>query len=117
MQLPGPYKICIRAYFVFTLKGMVIKHVDSGKKGSFVLDVDGEQLGELEYFVSAPGVITVYHTAVSEKLRGQGAGDKLVAAAVDHAREKGLKIKPTCPFAKKVIDRTPDFQDVLVGEE
>lgn len=95
---------------------MDIRHVDNGKKGAFVIDVDGEQLGEIEYFVSAPGVITIYHTGVSEKLRGQRAGDKLVAAAVEYARASGLKVIATCPFAKKVIDRTPEFQDVLAKQ-
>lgn len=108
-----PYKICITHAFVFTLKAMEIKHVVNKKKGVFNLEVDGEHLGELEYFVSAPGQITIFHTGVNEKLRGQHAGDKLVAAAVEFARTNGLKIAPTCPFAKKVIDRTPEYQDVL----
>ena len=92
---------------------MDIRHTDSGKKGAFVIDVDGEQMGELEYFVSAPGVITIYHTGVNDKLRGRHAGEKLVAAAVEYARANALKVVSTCPFAKKVIDRTPEFQDVL----
>jgi predicted GNAT family acetyltransferase len=95
---------------------MEVKHVDNGKKGAFVIDVDGEQLGELEYFISAPGVITIYHTGVNEKLRGQRAGDKLVTAAVEYAGANKLKVVATCPFAKKVIDRTPEFQDVLAEQ-
>jgi len=92
---------------------MDIRHEAGSKKGAFVIDADGERLAKLEYFVSAPGEITVYHTEVDEKLRGQRIGDKLVAAAVTYARENKLKVVPTCPFAKKVIDRTPEFQDVL----
>ncbi|MBP6002120.1 MAG: N-acetyltransferase [Pyrinomonadaceae bacterium] len=95
---------------------MEIRHVDNGKKGAFVIDVDGEQMGEIEYFVSAPGVITIFHTGVNEKLRGQRAGDKLVAAAIEYARSNGLKVITTCTFAKKVIDRTPEFQDVLAEQ-
>lgn len=92
---------------------MEIKHTENGRKGSFIVDVDGDEKGRLDYFTSAPGEITIHHTEVDESLRGQHVGDKLVAAAVEHAREKGLKVVPTCPFAKKVIDRTPEFQDVL----
>lgn len=95
---------------------MEIRHVDNGKKGAFVINVDGEQMGEIEYFVSAPGVITIYHTGVNERLRGQHAGDKLVAAAIEYARSNGLKVITTCTFAKKVIDRTPEFQDVLAEQ-
>jgi predicted GNAT family acetyltransferase len=92
---------------------MDISHEDSGKKGAFAVDADDERLAKLEYFVSASGEITIYHTEVSEKLRGQHVGDKLVAAAVAYARDNKLKVVATCPFAKKVIDRTPEFQDVL----
>jgi uncharacterized protein len=92
---------------------MEIKHVDNKRKGSFVVDVDGEKLGELQYFLSSPGQITINHTEVDPKLRGQHVGDKLVAAAVEYARGAGLEVVATCPFAKKVIDRTPEFQDVL----
>lgn len=95
---------------------MEIRHVDNKKKGSFEVQVDGEKMGELQYFVSSPGQITIHHTEVDEKLRGQHVGDKLVEAAVEFARAEGLKIVPTCPFAKKVIDRTPKFQDVLAGQ-
>ena len=109
-----PYNICIRTLFVFTLKVMEIKHQEQKKKGVFFIEEGDERVAELEYFTSAPGVITVYHTGVNEKLRGHHIGDKLVAAVVDYARENRLKIVPTCPFTKKVIDRTPEFQDVLV---
>jgi len=91
---------------------MDIKH-EERKKGVFFVEQDGERLAELEYFRSAPGEITVYHTGVDEKLRGQHVGDQLVAAVVNFARENGLKIVPTCQFTKKVIDRTPEYQDVL----
>jgi predicted GNAT family acetyltransferase len=93
--------------------GMEIGHDEQKKKGLFFVEENGERSAKLEYFYSAPGAITVYHTEVDEKLRGQSIGDKLVAAAVGYARESGLKIVPTCPFAKKVFDRTREFQDVL----
>ena len=114
MYLPKAYKICIARGFVTRLKDeMEIKHVDNNRKGTFVVDVDGEQLGELQYFTSAPGRITINHTEVDEKLRGQHVGDKLVTAAVEYARANDLKIVPVCPFAKKVIDRNAGLQDVL----
>ena len=92
---------------------MDIKHEDLGKKGMFFVEEDGERLAKLDYFSSAPGEITVYHTEVNETLRGQHVGDQLVEAVVKFARQKSLKIIPTCSFTKKVIDRTPEYQDVL----
>ena len=92
---------------------MKIEHEEKGKKGIFFIDENGERLAELVYLKSAPAVITIYHTEVNEKLRGEGIGQDLVAAAVSFARENKLKIVATCPYAKKLIDRTPEFQDIL----
>ena len=92
---------------------MEIQHENNKKKGAFFIEDKGERLAELQYFYSVPSEITAYHTEVDERLRGQKIGDKLVAALVGFARENGLKVVPTCPFTKKVIDRTPEFQDVL----
>lgn len=94
---------------------MEIKHVDNDRNSSFVVDVDGEKMGELLFAVSSPGEITISHTEVDPKLRGQHVGEKLVAAAVEYARAEGLKVVPACRFARKVIDRTPELQDVLAG--
>ncbi|MEO7540171.1 MAG: GNAT family N-acetyltransferase [Pyrinomonadaceae bacterium] len=92
---------------------MEIRHETKGKKGMFYVEENGERLAELDYLANAPGEITIYHTEVDEKLRGEGIGQDLVAAAVKHARDNKLKIEPKCPYAKKVIDRTPEMQDVL----
>jgi hypothetical protein len=34
---------------------------------------------------------------------------------VKYARKNELKIRATCPFAKRVIDKNADFQDILAG--
>lgn len=94
---------------------MEIRHETQAKKGMFFVEEDGKRLAELAYLTSGPGQITIYHTEVDEKLRGEGIGQDLVAEAVKHARENKLKIVPKCPYAKKVIDRTPEMQDVLAS--
>ncbi|WP_411197825.1 GNAT family N-acetyltransferase [Sphingobacterium thalpophilum] len=53
------------------------------------------------------------HTEVSENYTGKGLGRQMLSAAVDFAREKGLKILPLCPFAKSVFDKEADLEDVL----
>jgi predicted GNAT family acetyltransferase len=53
------------------------------------------------------------HTDVDERLRGTGAGRKLVAAAVEWARAEHTHLMPLCPFARSVFDKTPDYSDVL----
>ena len=55
------------------------------------------------------------HTEVDDSLRGQGIGDKLLADAVAYAREKGLKIFATCPFALRKLQGNAEYADVFGG--
>jgi len=92
---------------------MEIQRDEHGQKGAFFIDENGEWIAELTY-VNNNGIMTIDHTEIDEKLRGEGIGEDMVRAAVEYARDNGLKIKAVCPYVKKVIDRTPEFQDVLV---
>jgi uncharacterized protein len=94
---------------------MDIQRDEHGKNGAFFIDEDGEWVAELAYTRTGDGVMTITHTEVDDKLQGKGVGEDLVRKAVEFARENGLKIKADCKFAKKVIDETPEFQDVLAG--
>jgi predicted GNAT family acetyltransferase len=90
-----------------------IRHEPAGHKGAFVWRRDGEKLAEMTYSVAGTRVI-IDHTDVDERLRGAGAGKKLVAAAVEWARkEKDVRLMPLCPFARSVFEKTPDYSDVL----
>ena len=91
---------------------MQIQRDEHGRKGAFYIDENGEWVAELTYLKSN-GTMIIDHTEVDEKLRGEGVGQDLVRAAVEYARENDLKIRPVCPYTKKVIERTPEFQDVL----
>lgn len=92
---------------------MDIQREEHGRKGAFFIDEDGEWVAELTYFKSGDSTITVDHIEVDPKLQGKDIGRGLVEAAVNYARENGLKINPVCPYTKKVIDATPEYQDVL----
>lgn len=92
---------------------MKIEREEHGKKGAFFIDEDGEWIAELTYFKSGDCEITLDHTEVDDKLRGEGIASDLVAEAVKYARTEGLKIKATCPYAKKVLEKHPEYEDVL----
>lgn len=92
---------------------MDIQRDEHGRKGAFYIEEEGEWIAELTYVKSDNGTILIDHTEVDEKLRGQNVGRDLVGAAVAYARDNGFKIKLDCPYAKKVIESTPEFQDVL----
>ncbi len=90
-----------------------IEHIETDTKGYFLIKVEGERLAEMTYSKAGDKLIIIDHTDVSDKLRGQKVGEKLVERAVAHAREKGIKILPLCPFAKSILSKREDLQDVL----
>lgn len=57
----------------------------------------------------------VDHTYVSDELRGQNVGRKLVDSVVELARKKNVKILPLSPFVKSVFDKDESIHDVLFG--
>ena len=51
--------------------------------------------------------VDLQHTVVPKALGGQGVGGALVQEAVRWAREEGLDLVVTCPFAKKWLAKHP----------
>ncbi len=80
----------------------------------FYLEQDGKIVAEMVYSKPNPDQMLIEHTEVDESLGGQGVGKQLVHAGVEYAREHHWKIIPLCPFAKSVLDRMKEWQDVLV---
>ncbi len=92
---------------------LTVQHQETNQKGSFYIEIENQRVAEMTYVWAGTDRIIIDHTEVADVLRGQNAGKKLVETAVNFAREKHIKIVPLCPFAKKVIEKTVEFQDVL----
>ncbi|MBX3244336.1 MAG: N-acetyltransferase [Acidobacteria bacterium] len=90
-----------------------IKHIEHGGRGAFIVKIDGKRLAEMTYVTVGDTGFIIDHTEVDKSLEGQGVGKELLAAAVAHAREKGLKIYATCPFALRELTNTPEYHDVF----
>lgn len=92
---------------------MLIQHKQTGTKGMFFVQQDGNILAEMIYTLPAADKMIIEHTEVSEELKGQNVGYQLVQTIVDYARTHHLKIIPLCPFATSVFKKKPEFADVL----
>lgn len=92
---------------------MDIQREERGNRGAFYVEKDGEWIAEMTYRKEGARKIVVDHTEVDDSLKGQGVGKQLVKAAVKFARENNLLIKPTCPFTKKVLESSEEYEDVL----
>jgi predicted GNAT family acetyltransferase len=73
----------------------------------FVLRVDGERQGFLEFTRPEVGLMRIEYVEVSPALRGTGLGRQLVEKAVDFARDAELRVVPICSYARAVITRDP----------
>lgn len=89
---------------------MRIRHEPQNRR--FVADIEGEE-ATLEYAVLADGALDYRHTFTPPPLRGQGIAKAVVLFGLDHARDNGIKIVPTCPYVAKVIRENPAYADVV----
>jgi len=96
---------------------MKIQHRGNGDHGEFFIEDDSKQLAEMSYFHSGPSTITVHHTEVSDALKGQGVGKKLVRAGVEYARKHQLKIVPLCPFVEAEFEKNAEYDDVRFRQQ
>lgn len=83
------------------------------KNGAFYIEINGKPEALMTFVFAGDDKIIIDHTEVNPGNNGKGFGKKMVAKAVEFAREKGIKIIPLCPFAKSVFDKTSEFKDVL----
>jgi predicted GNAT family acetyltransferase len=58
--------------------------------------------------------ITFTHTEVPDALAGRGIASKLVGAALEDCRGRGLRVVPQCSYVAGYIDKHPEYKD-LVG--
>ena len=71
----------------------------------FVLRIDGERRGFLEFTRPETGVMRIEYVEVDPELRGSGVGRQLVEKAVAFARDNQLRVIPICSYARAVIER------------
>ena len=83
------------------------------KKGYFYVKINDRIEAKMTFVFAGPHKIIIEHTEVNPGHNGKNFGKRMVEKAVSFAREKNLKILPLCPFAKKVFDKTPEYNDVL----
>lgn len=86
--------------------------INEAGKGAFFVEKDGKRLAEMVIGISGEN-LTVYHTEVSNELKGQGVASKLLTAMVEYTRMNNLKVIPLCPFVQAQFKKHPqDYADV-----
>ncbi|HEU5171078.1 MAG TPA: GNAT family N-acetyltransferase [Gemmatimonadales bacterium] len=70
-------------------------------------------VAELAYAPVEEGVLDLYSTYVPPRERGRGVAARLVSAALAHARERGMRVMPSCWYVRRWIDAHPEQEDLL----
>jgi len=86
--------------------------IEDNGKGAFFVEEDGKRLAEMVISISGSN-LTVYHTEVSENLKGKGVSTQLLETMVQYVRDNNLKVIPLCPYVNAQFRRHPDkFDDI-----
>lgn len=77
----------------------------------FEATVDGK-LSVADYQMR-DGEMVMTHTYVPPELRGRGIAEKLVRAALDHAKQEQLRVVPACSYVDLFIQRHAEYQTLV----
>ncbi|KAF8762557.1 hypothetical protein HU200_009332 [Digitaria exilis] len=73
---------------------------------------DGEAF--LQYRLPSPAVMDMVHTYVPRSKRGQGVAARLCDAAFAHARDRGMRVVPTCSYISDTyLPRNQVFKELV----
>ena len=82
---------------------------DEGRR-RFSTVVDGVE-GRVDY-TREGDVLTITHTYVPTLIGGRGIAGALVKAALDYAREAGLRVNPRCSYADAWMRKHAGYGDL-----
>lgn len=87
-----------------------VRHDSEGSR--FVIDLaDGEAV--LEYAHVDGRTVDYRSVRVPPQHRGEGIAARLVTHALEYAREHGLRIIPSCSYARRFIAGHPAYADLV----
>jgi predicted GNAT family acetyltransferase len=89
-----------------------MNEIVNDKQGSrFVLDVNGQEVYVL--YAEDKETLDLYSTYTPTQLRGQGLAEKVVHAAFEYAKEKKLKVIPSCWYVRKFLEKHPEYESIV----
>jgi len=85
--------------------------VSNDRLSRFELPVDGG-LGFLQYQIKADTMLLLY-VEVPPEARGHAVAGQLSRAALQFAKERGLKVIPVCSYVAAYIRRHPEYSGMV----
>lgn len=90
-----------------------MEYIKRGKNKFYMGEDSENNQAELTFVMDCNGNIVISRVYVCENMRGQGIALELVKKVVEYAREEKRKIVPICSYAKAVLTRSNEYEDVL----
>lgn len=91
-----------------------MNEVLNDKQGSrFVMNVDEYEVYVL--YTEDVNTIDLYSTYTPPQLRGHGLAEKVVLFAFEYAKEKNLKVIPSCWYVRKFSEKHLEYQSIVKG--
>jgi predicted GNAT family acetyltransferase len=88
-----------------------IAHDSSGRR--FTTSREGHE-AFVEYEREGEDLV-ITHTVVPPEIGGRGIAGELVKAALQYARDEGLKVLPRCSYAEAYMRRHAEYNDLLAS--
>lgn len=73
---------------------------------------EGNIIGYCQY-KEENNIWSIIHTVVKQEFGGRGIAKRLVIAVIEEARKQNKKINPICSYAKKMMESSDEYKDVL----
>lgn len=73
---------------------------------------EGNIIGYCQY-KEENNIWSITHTVVKQEFGGRGIAKRLVLAVIEEARKQNKKINPICSYAKKMMEGSDEYKDVL----
>jgi len=64
-----------------------------------------------------PDRFVIVHTEVPPALQHKGIGGKIMATALNYARDTHLRVIPLCPYVTSFVREHPEYHDLLSTED
>lgn len=78
----------------------------------YILDEQGDLVGELTFLFGKNNVIIADHTYVNSNYRGQGIASKLVEQFIAWVMKNEYTVKPVCSYVEKIFKDTPKYHHI-----
>ncbi|HKC27077.1 MAG TPA: GNAT family N-acetyltransferase [Jatrophihabitans sp.] len=85
---------------------------DNPDLSRYEIYVDGALAGYTAYGLHGEDA-DFLHTQIDDAYEGHGLGSKLIGAALDDARSRGLRVLPYCPFVRSFLEKHSEYADLV----